>query len=124
VVLNRASEAMDDCEVASVTPLGHRGGHLSEIVTLISITHDDEAPASFFDALSQGITVAFDRGVDHTRAVRLGDLDRTVGGSIVGDDDFSADSTFTECGYGLVHADGNGASFIQARNHNGNVDRF
>ena len=81
-------------------------------------------PASFFDALAQGITVAFDRGVDYACAVRLGDLDRTVGGSVIGDDDFSANSAITECGYGLVHADGNGASLIQARNHNGNVDRF
>src|SRR6266496_1698740 len=50
-------------------------GNLTEIVAVIGITHDDELPPGFLNALAQCVAVSLESGMRDPRAPSFGDLD-------------------------------------------------
>ncbi len=88
--LDAATEAIAHHDVVAFAPFGHELRDGREIVTIVGVTHDDEAPARRGDARAQGVAITARAHANHSRAALFGDFERAVGRAVVGNDDFAA----------------------------------
>jgi hypothetical protein len=76
-------------EVEALPELIDVDWHFEKIIAVVGVSHDDEPAPGRLYSTSQSAAVAFDRGVNDSRAKAARYLSRTVIAAIIGDDDFS-----------------------------------
>ena len=89
---NFSQETIAHHEVITFAQFRHKFVQLREIVGVIGIAHQDELTARRGDPALQGAAVAAPLHGDDARAKVPGNLLRSVGAAVVGDDHFAADA--------------------------------
>ena len=99
----------------------HEGADIVQGIAVVGVGHEDELPAGFLDPTAQGGPVAEFRDGDHPGAFVAGDLLRTVGRTVVGNDDLAPDAEAAHRISGLADTHGERLSLVEAREHDGQL---
>ncbi len=94
----------------------------AEIVTVVRVTKNQVASAGGFDATAEGIAIAALGNGDDARTVILGDFLRAVGRAVVRDDDLPTGVEGEEGLPGLIDTNRQGASLVEARHYDADLD--
>ena len=118
---NAARETISHDEIGAGAELGNECVEPLEIVTVIRVAHDDEAPSARGDAAEQSTAVAFlsDRCDACSRAER--DLPRAIGTAIVRNDDLTAYAASQQKRSRLIDTGAERFRFIEARHEDGEL---
>src|SRR5262249_53945385 len=101
-------------EIASLLELAHEPRHLAEVVAVVRVPHDHELAASPRDPGHQGAPVPAHLDGDQARPGAHGDLSRSIGAPIVGDDDLPADAALAQRALRLLDARGERVRLVEA----------
>jgi hypothetical protein len=93
--------------------------NFEEVVAVVGVTHNDVAASRSCDAGAQGGSVSTLLHMEYARTMRLGDLDRSVRGTVVGDDHFSGQGTLGKSTQGFVDADAERIGLVQTGDDDG-----
>src|SRR5216683_3645197 len=116
-----AAEAVAHDDVVAFPQFFHESRHVAEVIAVVGVAHDDECAMRGRNAGAQRGSITALRYADHTRSVLLGNLDRAVRRSVVGDDDFAGKACLAECLRRLIHAEGQRVGLIQAGDDHGYI---
>src|SRR5712672_3483102 len=103
----------------TLPPLFHEPWHFAEVIAVVSVAHYDEGATRRRNSSAQGRTVSSRLDAYHTRARVLRNFDRAVGRTVVRYDYFASQPCCMKSVYRFRHANPNGVSLIQTRNHYG-----
>src|SRR5260221_514097 len=101
---NLPFKPVSNYEVVSRFPLLNKFWRLGKIVAVIGVPHHNKIASRVLDSLPQCAAVSTRSSVHHSRAVRLGDLNRTVRRTVIGNDDFPDNFHTPECSLRLFNA--------------------
>ena len=81
-------------EVVSFTQFFDKRSECGKIVTVVRIPHDDVPASGRLDPAHQSVAIAFGLDRHDSCALGLGDRLRTIGATVVSDNDLAGDSVF------------------------------
>jgi hypothetical protein len=122
--LNATLKTVSDHKVRTSGQGGEKRRDAPQVVTAVAVTYHNQRAARRFDAASHRVAVALCAAVDHSRSGLLGDLGRTVGGTVVAHDDLSGHASHRQAGIRFGNARANGSLFIEARDNDGDERGF
>ncbi len=118
-----ASEPVAHCQGSAIAQGCDEAAQVREIVAVVRIAHDHEAPASGRDACAQGRAVALDRHVDDARARVTRDRLRAVGRAVVGNENLAGNARLRDEAARLVDAGWQRAILIEAGHQDRQLER-
>jgi hypothetical protein len=121
--LDAAREAIAEHEVVSLPQAVDQRLDGGEVVAVVGVAHDHETTADGFDAADQRAAVALARDVDHGHAKLARYVLRTVGASVVGDDDLSRQAVPFDRRARLADAGGERLRLVEAGHNDRDLDR-
>src|SRR5262249_47724510 len=88
--LDSAGKAVAHYELVALPPLIHKFRQFGKLIAVVSVPHDDEVAPCAFNASAQCVAVAAFGNVDQTSPVFNRDVDRAIGGAVIGHKHFAA----------------------------------
>ena len=108
-------------KAAALAQFGKEAVELREVVGIIGIPHDDEAPARSRDAADERRAITLLHDWDDTSAELPRDLLGAVRRAIVGDEDLAFDATPPKIAEGLLDAGADRFGLVQAGHQDGQL---
>ena len=116
----RKAAALD--EFAAPSQFLDESGHVTEVVTVVRIAHDDVTSMRRADTAHQRVSIATQRNGNHTGAQCLGQLYRAVGAAVVRNDHFPRNTRLLQRRKRLLDARPNCLMLVQAGHDDGYLD--
>ena len=108
--------------VCALVDLGHERLELAEVVGAVGVADDDDSAARGRESGEIGAAVPALRLVDDSRALFLGDVDRSVGGSVVGDDHLAGKAELLDPLPSGPNGSADSLLLVQARDDDGDLN--
>jgi len=121
--LDAPGKPVADDEVVAVAEAVDKGLDRGEVVAVVGVAHDHEAPARGVDAADQRAPVSLSRDVDNAHAELACDGLRAVGAPVVGDDDLRRQAVLLDRLSRLADARGKRLDLVEARHDDRDLDR-
>jgi hypothetical protein len=108
-------------EIGSCAEFFDEGLDLAEVVAAVGLAHDEVFSLGGLHAVAKGVAVAFFGNIHNPRAELAGDVLRSVGAAVVGDEDFALDSRRGESALRGGNAVGQRLRLVQAGHDDGDL---
>src|SRR5437870_5211938 len=115
---NSAEKAVAHYKIIAFPQFRHERSERTEVITVISITHDDVLATRGRNAAHQSVAVSPGLNINHARAMLLCNFLRAVGAAVVGNNNFTLDIVFRERFFRLLNTGCQCLSLIQTRHDN------
>src|SRR6266481_7041587 len=117
--LDPALKAVSHNQVIALAEFSNKWPDGTEVIAVISVTHDYEFSARIGNPSHEGATISFGRNMDNARSQLLSYGLRSVCTTIVSNDDFPWDFVLTQCSQGFLDARCKRICLVQAGHHDG-----
>ena len=95
---------------------------MSKVVAIVGVAHQDVFTGGSRDAAHESVAVSLGPDPHHPRPQPLRNFDRTIGASIVGNDDLASDAGLIKRLLGFPDASFQGLCLVETRHHDGKLD--
>ncbi|CAB4591278.1 unannotated protein [freshwater metagenome] len=112
---NTASESIPHHELCATTKRFDEWAQIGEVVAVIGIPHDDKRALRVGDTCDQCSAIPACWYVDDTSAFTACNVLRTIGASVVSDNNFTINSQFVHRSSCLTNTDRKGLRLVEAR---------
>src|SRR5437870_1731875 len=115
---NSAEKAVAHYKIIAFPQFRHERSERTEVITVISITHDDVLAARGRNAAHQSVAVSPGLNINHARAMLCCNFPRSIGTAVVGNDDFACNIVFLERSFRLLNTGRQCLRLIQTGHNN------